>query len=236
MRTTLVLCLLVLGCGDDGGGGGGSADAATAPAMITVSGTATERSASGSNPRMGVMVAGYKNSDPNTPVVTAMTDASGNYSLVIPTGGVALDGFVKATFAGLIDTYLYPPRPLTADFASASINMVSQATLDTLSGTLCQRAQDSSMGLVAVLVSDAAEMPVAMATVSSQPAAAKYCYNGNSGFPMASATMTAADGIGYMINVAPGEVTVNAMKSGTTFVSHKVNARAGTLTTTPITP
>jgi hypothetical protein len=236
MRTTLVLCLLALGCGDDGGGGGGSADAPTAPAMITVSGTATERSASGSTPRQGVMITAYKNSDPNTVVVMTMTDASGNYSLVIPTGGVALDGFIKATLTGLVDTYLYPPKPLTADFGTASINMVSQGTLDTLSGTLCGTAQMSSMGLVAVLVADANNTGIGGATISSTPAAAKYCYNGSSGLPSRNATMTEADGIGYMINLPAGEVTVNASKSGTTFLSHKVNARAGTLTTTPITP
>ena len=238
MRTTLILALFwFAACGDDGGGGGGgSADAPTAPAMITVSGTATKREGISSSPAAGVMVAAYKNSDPNTAVATTMTDAQGMYSIMIPTGGVAVDGYLKATLASFLDTYLYPPKPLAADFANASLNIVNQGTVDTLSGTLCQRAQDAGMGLVAVLVADAANMPVVGATVSSTPAAAKYCYNGNNGLPMASATMTAADGIAYMINLPPGEVTVNATKSGTTFVSHKVNARAGTLTTTPITP
>ena len=235
MRTTLILCLFALGaCGDDGGGG--TADAPPmAPAMITVSGTATKREGTSSSAAAGVMVNAYKNSDPNTSMAMATTDAAGMYSIVITTGGVAVDGFLKATLTGFLDTYLYPPKALVADFASASLNMVNQSTLDLLSGTLCGMTQDGAKGLVAVLVVDAANMPVAGATISASPAAAKYCYN-SGGFPNKNATMTDTDGIAYMINLPAGEVTVSAMKTGTEFVSHKVNARAGTLTTTPIQP
>ncbi|HEY5948208.1 MAG TPA: hypothetical protein VIV40_22080 [Kofleriaceae bacterium] len=203
--------------------------------MITVSGMATEKSATGTTPLNGVMIAAYRNSDPNTPVVTAMSDASGNYSLTITTNGMALDGFVKATYGGVLDTYLYPPRPLVADFASASIFMVSANTLDLLSNLLCRNRQDLAKGVVAVLVSDAANAPVAGATISSTPSLPKYCYN-MGGNPNPDATMTDTDGIGYMLNLPAGEVTVTATKAGTTFSSHKVNARAGVLTTTVIQP
>jgi hypothetical protein len=233
MRTTLILCLFALGCGDDGGGG--SADASTAPAMITVSGTATKREGTSSNPAAGVMVGAYKNSDAATSLATATTDAAGMYSMMIPTGGTALDGYLKATLTGFLDTYLYPPKPLAADFDSASLNLVNQSTLDLLSGTLCGTLQEGSKGLIAVLVVDAADMPVAGATITGSPAPAKYCYN-SGGFPNKNATMTDTDGIAYMINLPAGEVTVSAAKTGVTFLSHKVNARAGTLTTTPIQP
>jgi len=235
MRTTLILCLFALGCGDDGGGEPADAPP-NVPAMITVSGTAAEKSAGGTTPKSGVMVAAYRNSDPNTVVVMTTTDASGNYSLVIPTNGMVLDGYVKATLSGLVDTYLYPPKPLAADFASASIFMITPSTRSTLSGLLCGSDQMDSNGAVAVLVEDAANMTIAGATVSSTPAAAKYCYNGSNGLPDKNATGTAMDGIGYMLNVTAGEVTVSASKSGTTFFSHKVNARANALTTTLIQP
>jgi len=239
MRTTLLLCCFVLGCGGGGGddGGGGSADAAPqVPATITIMGVAAEKSATGTTPKANVMVGAYRNSDPNTPVVTAMSDASGNYTLAIPTNGMPIDGYVKATLTGLIDTYLYPPRPLVADFSGASIFMITTGTRDALSGALCGNAQMDSNGAVAVLVEDTAAMPIAGASISSMPAAMKYCYNGTSGLPDKNATGTAADGIGYMLNVTAGEVTVNASKSGQTFFSHKVNARAGALTTTLIQP
>ncbi|HEY5923514.1 MAG TPA: hypothetical protein VIV11_17660 [Kofleriaceae bacterium] len=238
MRTTLILCLLALGSGIGCGGDDTTttADAPNVPAMITITGTASERSASGSNPKAGVMVAAYKNSDAATVVAMSTTDAAGMYTLTIPTGGAPIDGYVKATVTGLVDTYLYPPKPLIADFSGASLNMITQGTLDLLSGTLCGSGQEATKGVIAVLIVDAAMTPIEGATATGTPAPAKICYNGSSGLPDRNATVTQPDGVAYMLNVGPGEVTVNASKSGLTFVSHKVNARAGVFTTTPISP
>jgi len=237
MRFTIASAAFILlsACGDDGGGGGGDVDAPNVPAMITLSGTASEK---GLNTQMlsGVTIGAYRNSDPNTAVATTMSDASGNYTFAITTNGMPLDGYLKANLAGYIDTYLYPPKPLVADFSAASIYMITTETRDALSGALCGSAQMDANGAVAVLVEDATSTPVAGASISSQPAAAKYCYNGSNGFPDKMATATVADGIGYMLNLPPGEVTVAASKSGSTFFSHKVNARAGVLTTTLIQP
>lgn len=203
--------------------------------MITIGGQANSRDASGSMPVAGAMVGAYRNDDPNTPVVMTTTDASGNYSLTVSTDGKPLDGFIKATATGLLDSYLYPPAPIVADYANASLNMISSDTLGLLSGVLCGSEQEATNGVVAVLVRDDAEMAVAGATVSASPNGMKTCYN-EGGLPNRNATMTDTDGIAYFLNLPAGEVTVSAAKSGLTFVSHKVNARAGVLTTTPIEP
>ncbi len=110
MRNTWValVCVALVGCGgDDGGGGGATSDAATgggadakqfldapitAPAQITISGKATAQDTSGSMPLAGVTVAAFRTTDENTPIATTTTDAQGNYSLTLETGGVALDG------------------------------------------------------------------------------------------------------------------------------------------------
>lgn len=228
-----LLIAFVAACGGDDGSG--SPDASNVPATITVSGMATKRENTSSSAAAGVMVSAYQTADPSTAVANATTDAAGNYSMMITTNGKPLDGYLKATLATFLDTYLYAPKPLDADFSSASINMINTGTLGLLSGTLCGNAQDAAKGVIAVLVVDAANMPVAGAAVSSSPAAAKYCYN-SGGFPNKSSTMTDTDGIAYMLNVAPGQVTVSATKTGTTFASHAVNARAGTFTTTVIEP
>src|SRR5262249_21468741 len=157
----------------------------------------------------------------------------GNFSLVIPTMGAPIDGFIKATKTGYVDTYLYPPAPLIADFNMASVNMLTPSNFGLLSGTLCRATQDAAKGTIAVLVEDAAAMPVGGATVSSSPAASNYCYD-SGGFPSSTATMTDTDGLAFMFNVT-GPATVSAMKSGATFKSHGVNAHAGALTTTLIT-
>jgi hypothetical protein len=237
MRSIVVFPLfgLLAACGGDDGGGGGGVDAPSVnvPAMITITGTASKRDASGSVPQAGVTVAAFRNSDPNTPVVMTTTDASGNYTLTAPTDGKPIDGYVKGTYTDLLDTYLYPPEPLVADYAGASINMISADTLNLLSNLLCRNEQDLSKGVIAAIVEDAAGNPVTGAKVTSSPAAADYCYN-MGGLPNNDAAATDTDGTAYMLNLTAGEATVNAMKTGNSFKSHKVNARAGALTTTLI--
>lgn len=234
MSKHLALVCLLVACGSDGDDAPG-VDGPVVPATLVISGAAEEISATGSSPVEGLLVQAFASSDEATPVAMAMTDATGNYSLTITTNGVALDGYLKATKTGLLDTYLYPPEPLVADFAGASLNMISPGTFDTLSGLLCRATQDAAKGTVALLVTDAADQPVAGATIASTPAATNTCYNGATGLPSAQATETAADGVGYLFNVT-GEVTVSAQKAGSTFRSHAVTARAGALTTTVIQP
>lgn len=227
--------VLVCGCGDDGaGGGGGSPDAPpSAPATITISGTATKRSGLDESAAEGAMIAAYKNSDPNTAIAMTTADAAGMYTLTVETGGVAVDGYIKATVPDFLDLYLYPPKPLTADFAGASLNIINQQTVEAMH-TFCQHPQDPAKTQIAVIVADSANAPIAGATVASNPAAAKYCFNGSNGLPAGAAAMTAADGVAYMLDVTPGDVTVSATAGGTTFGAHKVNARAGAFTTTVI--
>jgi len=234
MTTRIALILVsVAACGGSDTGPG--TDAPVVSQTITVTGTAEELSASGANPVAGLLVEAFANTAETTVVASAMTDASGNYTLVITTNGSTLDGFLKATKSGLMDTYLYPPAPLAADFDGASLNMVSPNTFGLLADTLCRATQDTAKGAIAVLVNDAVGMPVAAATISSSPASNKYCYNGTSGLPSSTATETQPDGIGYVFNVTDN-VTVSASKSGTTFKSHAVKARPGALTTTLIQP
>lgn len=247
MRFTTLLSMFVFlcACGDnaDGNGGGGtdggvtvdsSVDAPPAPAMITISGVATRREGATPVPAEGVMVGAYQRSNPDTPVATTTTDADGMYSLVIETGGVAVDGFLKATLADHLDTYLYPPRPLTGDYDGASLNMVNADTV-TILFALCQELQDDEKAIIGLLVRDSDENPVEGAKATSTPAPGFDCYNAGD-YPNGMARMTDASGISYLLNVEPGEVTVSAMKTGITFQSHRVTARVGALTTTVVEP
>jgi hypothetical protein len=241
MRFTTVLSMFVFvcACGDDGGGSGGgtdagnTADAPPAPAMITISGMATKRAGLTETPAEGATVEAFMNSDPNTPVATATVDAAGMYTLTVETGGVAVDGFIKATLADFFDLYLYPPKPLTADYDGASLNIVNTNTVDLLT-QICKPNYDETKGLVALIVADSAENPLADAQVTSSPEAPNDCYNGTNGLPDVMAEATQPDSIAYLINVPAGELTVSASVGGTTFGAHKVNARAGAFTTTVI--
>jgi hypothetical protein len=224
---------LVVAAAACGGGTTKTVDAPNVPATINISGVASERSLSGTTPVAGAVVAAYSNSAPSTVVVMTMTDTAGMYTLAIPTMGKPVDGFVKATKTGYMDTYLYAPAPLTADFASASINMLTPSNFGLLSGTLCAANQSATMGTVAVEVVDTANATVGGATVSSSPAASKACYD-QGGIPNKSATMTDTDGVALLFNVT-GSVSLSATKSGATFKMHTVNAVAGAFTTTLIT-
>lgn len=236
----LAFALAVAACGgssssnpDGSTGGSNTADAPSAPAMVTFSGTVSSKGLQ-SMPLSGVMLGAY-GEGASTPVATATSDAQGNFTMTIPTGGTALQGYVKATFSGYLVTYLYPPTAVAADTTGVTVYMVDQSTLDTLSNSLCHDQQLATKGVIGAEVMDASMATVAGAVVSSQPMAMSDCYN-SGGFPSSSMHMTDKDGIGYLINVPAGPATVSATKSGSTFTSHQLNARAGALTLTIIQP
>jgi hypothetical protein len=236
----VVLAALLAACGGSSsssngtdGNNGNTADSPPAASMVKLSGVAQSKGTS-TSPLAGVALAAYSNSAPTTPVAMTTSAADGTWELDITTNGTALDGFLKATISGYVDTYLYPPIPVAADYSGLTVFMVTPSTYDLLANTLCSGNQLTTNGAIAVEVLDASAMAVAGAKVASSPAATKYCYN-QGGFPNKSATMTDTDGIGYMLNVT-GDATVSATKSGTTFHSHAVNARAGALTLTIIQP
>jgi hypothetical protein len=202
--------------------------------MVTISGMAQKRDGVNSYPAPDVTIEAYSTADPSTPVVTGTSDASANFAIAIPTGGTPVDGYLKATLPGYLDTYEYPPHALAADLR-VSLQVPTTNTTDLLSGTFCGSVQDYANGIVALTVTDADGMPVAGATISSDPAPLKYCYNLN-GYPNKTATQTDVDGIAYLINVPAGKVTMNGNKSGTTFRTHVINARANTMTLTQVSP
>lgn len=236
MKNASYLAFAVLGlaaCGDDGGTA--TPDAPPVASNITVMGIASDIGIGGRTPTAGVMVSAFKEGDA-TSIVSATTDANGAYTLVIPTNGTALDGYLLGKLANHKDTYLYPPRPIAADLPSAPVLMLTQTTFEA-AASLSQTPQPAGMGWIGVQVFDAANMPVEGVTVTSTPAGTVR-YNGANGLPNKAATATTADGIAYIFAVAPGTVTISA-SGGTgnlTYHSHPVNARADQVTTTLIQP
>jgi hypothetical protein len=211
-------------------------DAPPAPAMITISGTASAPSVMGTTVVAGVTVGAYRSSNDTTPVKTATTDAQGNFTMTITTGGVALDGYLKGTKTGYADTYLYPEAPIAADFAGVPLNMLTSGNNGTfqLLSTIAQGNQMTGNGVIALEVLDAplpAGNPVAGATVTTNPAASVYRYD-NNGLPSAQATSTSTDGRAFGFNEAVGAHSVTAHKAGSTFKTHTVKAFADSLTTT----
>jgi hypothetical protein len=148
------------------------------------------------------------------------------------TGGTSLDVFIKATKSGYVDTYAYPAAPLSADYTLGDANMLTTGTFNLL---VQFGGGHAGKGVITMFVADANDMPVEGATATTDPASGVYKYSDASGFPT-STTATAADGLSFILDVPPGNVTVNAMKSGITFFPHMINARADKFTTTAIAP
>jgi hypothetical protein len=166
------------------------------------------------------------------------TDGNGDYTITVETMGESIDGYLKATRQGYLDTYLYPPYPLMMDYTNASILMVNQVTYESLSN-LAHGDQQPGKGLVGLVVTDGTT-PIEGAMVTSTPATpgmAKYNAKvGDLALPSATATSTYTDGVAYLFNAEPGPLTVHATHPSMTLASHGVKVRADVLTTTVIVP
>lgn len=234
MRPILLLPVLLAACGDDGASV--TADAPYVPPTVTMQGVAKAYTAGGTEPIAGVLITAHATGDDDTVVLMATSAADGTYSITYETGGAPVDGYLRATLAGYMTTYLIPPGPITADFAGGTVAMLTPDIFNLLANTLCGANQpETGKAAIAVVTLDAEDNPVAGATIGSSPAAGRYCYNDN-GFPSRSATATDVDGAAYFLNVPPGDVRVSAMASGITYPSHTVLARADVLTTTLFMP
>lgn len=201
------------------------------PAMIKLNGTATEQGQSGSMPLADMMIGVYNMSDESTAIATAMSDSAGNWTIMLTTDGKPQDVFFKGTKANYVDSYAYPAAPITKD-VDVPVNTMTSSTFNLL---LVFSGASSSNGVITMVVNDSGDAPVKDATVSSMPASGSVRYMDANGRPQSS-TATNTDGLSFFFDVPPGKVTVSAAKTGMTFKSHELTARAGKFTTTAIKP
>jgi hypothetical protein len=243
---SLSLSIAVVACGSDsgstvdgapGGSGSGSGSGSGGTMTLTLSGTAQDITTQGRSPLANVMITAYKASDDSV-LGMATSAADGTFSISVTTT-TAIDGYLKATYgtSGYQTTYLYPPHPLTADYANVPVFMISTSTWG-LANTLLGNGQNASShkGWIALIVQDAAAAAVPGAVVTSTPMGqVNYNSTGANPLPSTSATSTGSDGIAYDTNIAPGTVTVSATKTGATFLSHDIKVRQDVVTLTLIT-
>lgn len=232
MRTLAILPILLAGAcgGSSGNDNTGGVDALVGGSTIKISGTATQVPAG--TVIAGATISAYASSDETTAIAVATTGADGKYTLSVP-GGMSLDGYLKASAAGNVDTYLYSPAPITADFSQASINMVGTSTYGFINSV--GPAQTTDAMVVLLVVDSATSLGVVEgAVVTSVPMAKATAYTGAL-LPQPGAG-TKADGTAFLIGLTPGMVTVSATKPGLSLKPTTVKARAGVFTTTLITP
>ena len=193
----------------------GQAYPTTAPGSITVSGTVSDFL---SGPLSGAKVFAFKTGTA-TAIDSATTDAGGAFGMSVLTGGTPLDGYLKASATGYIDTYAYPSAPLPAS-AVITVPMVTSSEFNILAGQ-AKVTPVAGKGALGIRPVDCTGAAVTGATVTTSPSASQY-----------------ADGQGdfFVFNAPPGSIDVGASFQSHTFHGHTIVAVADAVTITIIAP
>jgi len=236
MRHALMgLSIAIAACGDSSGPAPGfeclgDTLPSAAPALIAVNGQ-IRANALAPNALSGAIVTAFRVGDTTT-LAADTSDTPGAYSLNITTGGTPVNGYLRVTHSGQVDTYAYPARPLAANLTT-NVLMPTSNELTFLRSAVGV-TQVAGSGFIGVIVKDCNGATVAGATVTTSPAGTVR-YNAGSS-PSSSATSTSSDGVAYVFNVTAGNVTVMANAGGHALRQHVVNARADVVTLTEIQP
>jgi hypothetical protein len=208
----------------------------TAPNPVGLAGRSQTISGTSLVAASGVAINAYKTGNPAV-LANATTAADGTFALSIPSGGNAVDGYIKATKATYRDTYLDPPTVIYQNLAGAAVLILQPQTFSLLVG-LAGATQSDANGTIGLVILDCDNNPVAGATVAAQVNGAdvgmtRYT---NGMLPSNTATMTDATGLAFVFDVPPGDVTVSAQVGGQALRSHVVAIHALANTTTAIRP
>jgi hypothetical protein len=197
----------------------------TAVDPLVISGTVQSLLGAAVGPTSGVLVQAY---GADGPVVTSSTtDASGNFSLSIPTGGVPFNGFLFMTDSGLVSASAYWSKPLTQAttfspfvFSSGNIGFFYQ---------LVGQSQNPDDGTVVFSVADCSGTPINDANLAASP----------TGFGPVSAARLGLGGFPpnyWTFNQPAGDATVQASADGNIYPLISFTAFSGQTTYISITP
>jgi len=146
----------------------------TIAATVTVSGLAQEVVIAGTapsiQPNVGVTIKACKGDCMNANLLgTSTSGAGGAYTTAaLTTGGTALDGYLDATKTGDRRTLVYPPSPLAQSQSNVPVLQFSNGAIQALQ--LAGINQDPNKGIIGIVVTDCANMPIDGATVTTTPA------------------------------------------------------------------
>jgi hypothetical protein len=168
-----------------------------APAQIMISGQALDLGTG--VPAAGTAVAGML--DTGAAVFTRTTDASGNFSALLDTGGKALAGYVVTTAGSYAPAYFYPAHPFDRD---------SVTPLPVLTAMeLTQVGNPANTSLAQLILGDCPGMGLEACTLAIVPTPQRIEYSRN-GTPDTTATATDATGYVLVYGLVPGMVTFQA--------------------------
>ncbi len=221
---------------------------ATAPDPLTITGTVYNPGIPGiTNDTLivGADVVSFLRGDETSPIASTTSQTGGSF--VLSSGNAAktpVNAYVRATYSGYWNTYLYPPTPVFENQTGVLVVMTTKTQVGLLQN-LTGVTMDPELGWVSVLVLDCNGDPVEGAVVESSPAAGTIAYQDGSGVPTTSASATSSSGVAMLFNVPVGDVELDATVSGMTLRAntvqvHPTNAgltgQPHAITTTAIVP
>jgi len=195
----------------------------TAVDPLVISGTVQSSGGAAFGPTSGVLVQAF--GADNSLVTSATTDASGNFSLPIPTGGVPFNGYLFMTKSGFVSASAYWSKPLTQAtiatpfvFTSAGVGSFYQ---------LAGQSQNFDDGTVVFSIADCSGTPINDAVIA-----------GLSGFGGSASRLGL---LGFPLNYwtfnqPAGDATVHANVNGQLFPLVSFTAFSGQTTYISITP
>jgi YVTN family beta-propeller protein len=188
---------------------------------LVIAGTVSILQTSGLAAAAGATVDAHRRAD-DTTLVTATTDAMGNFSLSVPTEG-PFDGYLTLTMSGLIPARVYVWRPPTSSIQIGNVFVTSSAMLSLLFQPLGLTAT-ATQATVIILVRDSALSAVQVDAVS-------VLQGGSSvGYLFDPSSLGTSDAGIWDINVPPGATEVSATSKGTSFGPAQINAQPGQMT------
>jgi hypothetical protein len=197
----------------------------TAVDPLVISGTVQALLGAAVGPTSGVLVQAF--GADNSLVTSSTTDASGNFSLSIPTGGVPFSGYLFMTNSGFVPASVYWSKPLTQAtittpfvFTSGNIGFFYQPT---------GQSQNPNDGTVVFSVADCSGTPINDAFLAAGP----------TGYGPRSAISLGLGGFPpnyWTFNQPAGDATVQANVNGQFFPLVSFTAFSGESTYISITP
>jgi hypothetical protein len=204
----------------------------TAPAQVTLTGVVKSLNGFSLEPLSQATVAAFPATGA-TALATSTSDDAGVFSLTFATGGVPVNGYLKAKGSGKVDTYYYPPSPIAGSGAVGIVTLFSKDTLDLLSA-FAGVGQDAGAGQAVVALVDCGGFGVPGATLSLSPGAGATTVYFENNLPKAAATKTDSSGVAGVFNLPTGTITVGADAGVATLRPTTVQSRAGAVTQTTV--
>jgi YVTN family beta-propeller protein len=151
------------------------------------------------------------------------TDATGNFSLSVPTDGTPFDGYLTMTMSGLIPARLYVWKSPTSNMEIGKVFLISSTTLNSIL-TPVGVSPTATQGNVIVLLRDStlSEIQGEQVVVQQNGTDAGYLFDPSS--------LGASDVGIWTINVPPGPTEVAATLKEATFGPAQITASRGQIT------